>query len=329
MITLVQKKKKKKYRLKYEFKKFLVYFFVFLCFAIYIIKESINIYKQYQYEKTYEYKLLNIGYSKEETTKLINILPEEKLDTIVENEYDEIYYNIVNQKYYINKNYDKYIEYKTENPKTSYSDTIAIINVNANLGWYNNTKEANTKEDHLILVNSFNYLKEDYKRDDIIPVSLQYAYNGNNASQIVIEQFNSMRLAIAEELDVYLMINSSYISYEKQQTIYNNHKAISLKNADKNAARPGHSEHQTGLAIDISSLENKTVNDFINSEEYQWLINNCHTYGFILRYPSDKEHITGVSNEKTHFRYVGTEVATLIYKENITFDEYHAYYIAN
>ena len=92
MITLAQKrKKKKKYRLRYEFKKFLVYFIFFLGMGIYTIKESIKLYEEFEYQKTYEYKIEQIGYSKEETTKLIEILPEEKLNFILDNEYNEIY----------------------------------------------------------------------------------------------------------------------------------------------------------------------------------------------------------------------------------------------
>lgn len=299
---------------------------------VYTIKESNKIYEEFKYKETNEYKILQLGYSKKETAKLLEILKEDKIDIILNNEYNEIYYNIVKQKYYLDKNFDKYIEYKTYHEDTSYEDTIAIVNVQANIGWYNKTFKANIDDGYSILVNKFYYLPSDYERNDIEKISLQYSYSGNSASSIVIEKFNNMRTDIEEQLGVHLMVNSSYRPYKDQEEIYNNYKKVSLKYADSYAARPGHSEHQTGLAIDITSLEhpyiNNTEESFDKSEEYTWLINNCHKYGFILRYPKEKEHITGYNTESWHFRYVGNKIAKQIYEEQITFDEYYAYYIA-
>ena len=328
-----KRKRKKRYRLRYEFKKFLVYFSFFLIIGIYTIKESKKIYEEFKYKETYEYKIEQVGYSKKETAKLIEKLPEAKLNIILENEYNETYYNIVKQKYYIEKNFDKYVEYKTYHEKTSYEDVIAIVNVKANIGWYNETYESNIKDDYLVLVNKFYYLPKDYERIDLQKASLMYSYDGNSAAKIVLEKFEEMREDVEKELGVRLMINSSYRSYKDQEEIYNSFKKVSLKYADSYAARPGHSEHQTGLSIDLTSLEHPYINDtedsFDKSKEYEWLKNNCHKYGFILRYPEGKDHITGYNTESWHFRYVGTKVATQIYKENITFDEYYAYYIAN
>lgn len=324
-----QKKKKKRLRLKSSFKRFLIYTAFFLWLTVYTIQESIVIYKNYQYRETFEYKITQVGYSLEETKKIIEVLPEEKLNYILENEYNEFYYQIINQKYYIPKNFDKYFEYKQYHEDTSYEDVIAIVNVHANVGWYNETYESNTKDNYLILVNKFYYLDKTFKRDDIENIKLAYSYHGNSAATIVIEQFEKMRDDAEATLGVRLMVNSSFRSYEDQETVYNNFKSISLKHADSYAARPGHSEHQTGLSIDITSLEHPNINEFKVSEEYAWLKENAHKYGFILRYPEDKEHITGYNTESWHFRYVGEEVAKQIFEENITFDEYYAYYIAN
>lgn len=324
-----KRKRKKRLRLKSSFKRFLIFFIFFICVGIYTIKESIKIYENFKYRETYEYKILELGYSKKETTKLIEILPNDKLDFILKNEYNETFYNIVNQKYYIDKNFNKYIEYKEYHPKTSYEDVIAIVNVHANLGWYNETYKTNIEDEYLILVNKFYYLERNYERIDIESISLQYSYHGNKAASIVVEQFEKMRTDAKNILNVNLMINSSYRPYNDQEEIYNEYKKVSLKYADSYAARPGHSEHQTGLAIDITSLQHPYVNEFKISEEYEWLKNNCHKYGFILRYPDNKEHITGYNTESWHFRYVGEKVAKQIYEENITFDEYYAYYIAN
>lgn len=323
----VKKRRKKRLRLKSSFKRFLIYFAFFLIMLIYTINESIKIVEEFKYKETYEYKIMEVGYSKEEATKLIEKLPNEKLDQILTKKYNENYYQIVNQKYYKEKNFDKYIEYKEYHEKTSFEDVIAIVNVHANAGWYNETFKTNTNDNYLMLVNKFNYLENDYERIDLQNVSLQYSYAGNKAASIVIENFENMRNEVEKELGVRLMINSSYRSYKNQEEIYNEYKKISLKYADSYAARPGFSEHQTGLAIDITSLEHKTAKEFKESEEYAWLKENCYKYGFVLRYPENKEHITGYNTESWHFRYVGNKAAKIVHDENITFDEYYAFYI--
>lgn len=333
ILQKVRKKKRKRLRLKPRVKRFLVYFIFIFCLFIYTIKESFAIYKDFKYQETYEYKLIQLGYTKNESLTLINHLKPSILDKILlEEEKNELYYNIVTQKYYIGKNFESYVEYKEYHMSTDYKDVISIVNVNAHHGWYNKIFDTNTKDGYLMLVNKFYKLDSSYKRDDIQSVNLAYAYANNSVSSIVIENFEKMRSDVQTELGVRLMINSSYRSYEDQEAIYNDFKNISLKYADSYAARPGHSEHQTGLAIDITSLEhpyiNNTDSSFDKSPEYEWLKNNCHKYGFILRYPKDKEHITGYNTESWHFRYVGVKPATKMHQENLTLDEYYAYYIA-
>lgn len=329
----VRKSKKKRLKLKTEVKRFLVYFIFLVGLGIYTVKESIAIYNDFQYQKTYEYKLLQLGYTKKESNILTSKLKDKQLDKILtEEEPNQHYTNILTQRYYLDKNFETYVEYKTYHESTSYKDVIAIVNVHANKGWYNETYKTNIKDNFLMLVNKFYALDKDFKRDDLQSVNLAYAYASNSVASIVIENFEQMRAEVQNQLGVRLMVNSSYRSYEDQLAIYNDFKNISLKYADSYAARPGHSEHQTGLAIDITSLEhpyiNNTENSFDKSAEYEWLKNNCHNYGFILRYPKGKEHITGYNTESWHFRYVGVEAASKMFKEDLTLDEYYAYYIA-
>lgn len=319
--------KKKKYKIKTSVKRFFIYFTFFFIMTIYTIKESYSIYQDFEYKKTNEYKLIQIGYSKEETNSILNNFEEEKINYILNNEYNEMYYKFLKEKYYLHKNLDKYLEYKKHHEKTTYQDVVAIVNVHANEGWYNKSYAADTSLNYLVLVNKFYYLEKDFIRNDIKNISLQYSYANNKASIVVIEEFAKMREDVLKELNINLMVNSSFRPYKDQEKIYNEYKKVSQKYADSYAARPGYSEHQTGLAIDITSLEHPYVNEFKESKEYEWLKNNCHKYGFILRYPENKEYITGYNTESWHFRYVGKEVATKIYNEQITFDEYYAYYI--
>ena len=134
----------------------------------------------------------------------------------------------------------------------------------------------------------------------------------------------------AHEEGIYLIIVSAYRDYDSQVQVYNDYQESKGTNyADSIAARPGYSEHQTGLSLDIYSKDSTVASTFKNSKAYEWLINNAHKYGFILRYPDGKKKITGFNYESWHYRYLGEELATKVYNEGITYDEYYAYYLAN
>ena len=109
--------------------------------------------------------------------------------------------------------------------------------------------------------------------------------------------------------------------YSYQEKLWNSYSNSKGENwADSVAARAGFSEHQTGLALDIVTY-GSTMNNFENSDEFKWLSKNAYKYGFILRYPKGKEHITGYKYEPWHYRYVG-DIASTIYNRNITLEEY-------
>jgi len=146
--------------------------------------------------------------------------------------------------------------------------------------------------------------------------SLPKDFGGTDATaQAALEKLQ----AGAKAEGVTLSLVSGYRSYETQQRIYNNYvTSRGVKYADTISARPGHSEHQTGLAFDIGNL-NTT---FGNTTGGIWLKENCHKYGFIIRYLKGKEDITGYSYEPWHIRYVGVEIATEIMSKNITLEEY-------
>lgn len=127
---------------------------------------------------------------------------------------------------------------------------------------------------------------------------------------------------------IQLKIGSGYRSYEYQNQIYMNYVARDgAEAADTYSARPGHSEHQTGLAMDICSTNENIpcIEDgFASSAEAKWLNDNCYKYGFILRYPQGKEDKTGYKYESWHLRYVGTDLAKKLYNDGnwITMEEY-------
>ena len=133
--------------------------------------------------------------------------------------------------------------------------------------------------------------------------------------------FNSMQKDASKE-GLNLYISSGYRSYYTQKTLYNNYVARDgVANADTYSARAGHSEHQTGLAFDLNTIDES----FANTKEGKWVSNNCYKYGLILRYPKGKENITGYIYESWHLRYVGVELATKLYNNGnwITLEEYY------
>lgn len=123
-----------------------------------------------------------------------------------------------------------------------------------------------------------------------------------------------------------IIVDSGYRSYNYQRKILNKKiKEIGEERAYQIVAIPGSSEHQSGLCIDIAYLYNGIYDDNVteNDKEVIWLINNCHKYGFILRYPKNKEKITGYSFEPWHYRYVGKRLAKILHDNNETLEEYY------
>lgn len=130
--------------------------------------------------------------------------------------------------------------------------------------------------------------------------------------------FDTMREAAAAE-GLKLRIISGYRPYSQQDSTYHNYaKRDGKELADRYSARPGHSEHQSGLAMDINSLQQS----FGESPEGLWLAAHCAEYGFILRYGADKEDSTGFMYEPWHLRYLGTEIATAVQASGLSLEEY-------
>lgn len=132
--------------------------------------------------------------------------------------------------------------------------------------------------------------------------------------------------AASKTAGINLQAFSTYRPYDYQVTLYERYVARDgQKEADRYSARPGYSEHQTGLAFDIGEVNHEkhwASNSFSDTEAAKWLAANAHRYGFILRYPEGKEEITGYMHEAWHYRYVGKDMAEEIFKRNITLEEY-------
>lgn len=282
--------------------------------------------KHENYKKTYEYKLIQVGYTKEEAKELIGI-KDLDLDYILTIEKNDNIIPLTKEKYFLNKNLDTYLSYKNENNDKSLSDIVAIVNVKANNNWYTDTIKTDIEKDLQILVNKFYTVDENYEPDDLVDIKNWYAYGeGQKVRKEAYDMFLNMYNDAKKE-DITIIINSSYRPYSEQEEIYNQYlEWYGQEKTDALAAHPGSSEHQTGLAIDVFTNGYNSKN-FDESDAFNWLTNNAYKYGYILRYPKDKEYLTGYDYESWHYRYVGKEIAEYIQNNNITYDEYYAYFL--
>lgn len=140
------------------------------------------------------------------------------------------------------------------------------------------------------------------------------------------KQAMDQMILAAKEAGYEIVAFSSFRSYEYQKELYDKYVARDGRaEADRYSARPGHSEHQTGLAFDVGEASRKDLwltSEFGETPAGKWLAENAHQYGFILRYPKGKEAITGFMYESWHFRYLGVELATKVYESGLTLEEY-------
>ncbi|MDV6378500.1 M15 family metallopeptidase [Sporosarcina sp. GW1-11] len=170
--------------------------------------------------------------------------------------------------------------------------------------------------------------KEPKYIDGILLANKQYPLPKNFApgeSQEAREAFNELAAA-AVTSGINLQAFSTYRSYDYQVTLYNRYvERDGQEAADRYSARPGYSEHQTGLAFDIGEVNHEKYwasTSFGSTEAAKWLAAHAYEYGFILRYPKGKEEVTGYMHESWHYRYVGKATAEKIFKQNITLEEY-------
>ena len=316
-------KSKKKLKLKKNARNFIIFFVIAVFLTVFIIDK----YKVYKYHQTNEYKLISLNYTKKEANKIEKELTDKQIKKIIDSEKkDSFVLNVINEKYFLNKNLEKYREYYKTNAERNMSDIIAIVNVGANEDWYYHAGDTDTTKGELMLVNKFHLLKEDFDAGEIVPFEDKYKYGDVSSTKVVHDAFVKMYNAARGD-NITIIVTSGFRTYERQDELYKEVRNVNGKiYADGFAARPGASEHETGLALDIFTYQATTEN-FETTKEYQWLDAHAHEYGFILRYPNEKKYLTGYNPESWHFRYVGVETAKKIKSLGITFDEYYAYYL--
>lgn len=192
--------------------------------------------------------------------------------------------------------------------------------------YYDRTEPVKNPGSIEMLVNKHYFLEESFLPAELTQMSVKYASKGIQMSAVAYEAFKTMCDAMTKEgLGMYA--SSTYRDFAYQTKLYDDYANRDGEDvADTYAARPGFSEHQTGLTADLATT-NGGLSKFGDTEEYQWMLANAHNYGWILRYPAGKEILTGYDSEPWHWRYVGIELATKVFNSKLTFDEYVMLYL--
>lgn len=184
-------------------------------------------------------------------------------------------------------------------------------------------------DDLLALVNKTRSLPSDYVPDELVEPEVPHVFQGENLPynkmrRVAAEALESL-FAAGEEEGLQFVARSGYRSYDTQVEVFSrNVEKNGEEAANKYSARPGESEHQTGLVMDVTSpgVQNELVIPFEDTNEGKWLKDHAADFGFIIRYLKGKEDITGYQYEPWHLRYVGKDAAKAIASENLTLEEY-------
>ena len=290
--------------------------------ALFVLLVMVKSCQGIAYNFTNECKIYKLGYTIDEAKTLVATLSEAQEDTLIAHqEHDTIAIPVLGMRYFIDDNFSRYLAFhKKDSTSVPLDVIVALVNVGYDRDRESSAVPCDTSKGQLMLVNGRHYLDENYKPENLATFSMDYCYENQRAQSVVVDAFMVMQQACKEQTDAQLMVNSAYRSYQDQIGTYK-------RNPKGYAARAGSSEHQTGYAIDVTSRQHPMRWPFDASVEGVWMREHCHDYGFILRYPKKQSQIFGFAYEPWHLRYVGKDVAKRIHDEDITFDEYYAYYI--
>jgi D-alanyl-D-alanine carboxypeptidase len=189
------------------------------------------------------------------------------------------------------------------------------------------TAEEAAEKGMLILVNKSHPIDKDYKPDDLVKIKYFVSDRSETTRYMRAEAAEAFHNLVdkAAENGMELKMTTAYRSYNFQKILFDNYVAKEGEEAaNQYSARPGQSEHQTGLSVDVTSpsVDYQLSDDYGNAEEGKWLAENAYRFGFIIRFPKGKEEITGYQYEPWHIRYVGLTAAKEIYEQNLTLEEY-------
>lgn len=268
-------------------------------------------------------KLIKIGYSNHDINIILSHGDDDSVSEFAKRDkvkYLEEFYTLDYAKI---ENYDRYINYSDA---TGEDEDVTVLYVNLDMDKEEYTDYVDVDKFSIdMLVNKHRKLGEDFEPNDLMTVPSSYASDNDiKCSRLAFNAFKKMSDAAKKE-GYEIVINSGYRSYKDQEDITNLYlNTYGQSYVDKFVAKPGYSEHQTGLAFDIGS---RTTNVFANSKEYTWMKENAWKYGFIERFTKQYEPITLFRSEAWHYRYVGEKAAKVIHDDPMAFEEYWVLYV--
>ncbi len=241
----------------------------------------------------------------------------------------EQFLGLINADFFMPTRLERYLKLYQKNNDYTPRQVVEIVNCDADQQFYTNIGPTDLSKGILMINNKFNYLESDFVPKNLVVVDKKYSTYGARMEKSAYDAFVEMCEAARKELlRIMIIADNGYRSYYSQVAIYNYKKnTYGQEVAEIRGARPGHSEHQTGLAVDIAVYPMEGNTTYSKTDMYKWTIENCWDYGFIYRYQAGKEHLTGYYMEDWHYRYVGKEAALFIKEHDITFDEYYTYFI--
>lgn len=272
----------------------------------------------------YYQDLKDLKYSYKQVLSLMKVAELSDFKVIVDNKYT---YSQIKSYLKINgmvfEDLPKYLASNQEPITAVLTVTYPFIDANNAVGSeYEVLDPSNT----LLLIKKGFVLPKDYVPADLVVPDIPIApdNNHNKLRKDAAKALEDMNKDALKE-DYHLVLNSGYRSYDEQVEIYNDYfNRYDEVTASGLVAKPGSSEHQLGLGVDLTSQSviDKKRMVFGDTDEYKWVAKNAYKYGFILRYPKNRSDITGTANEPWHLRYVGKKAAKIIYDNNWTLEEY-------
>lgn len=234
--------------------------------------------------------------------------------------------------YYIAANKERYEKASALFYEEEYSsqaeyirDIVEYVNCEGDLPDLEDVKDTDLDKDLLILVNKHTSCGENEPED---LAEIKSSYGGGLIRDDVIDDLYDLIDAIRSEDGLDLYVTSPYRSYDTQYSLYYSYlNSYGSEWTALHSAFPGHSEHQTGLALDVVSYQGQALSDFVGTSEASWLAEHAHEYGFIVRYPQGEEYDTGYTYEPWHLRYIGKEAAEEVHRKGLLFDEYYAFFV--
>ena len=271
------------------------------------------------------------GYDNETICLLFNKAGDEAFNDLANiRHFDEIY-EMVNSDLFKVEMLPRYLMYHRNTTSTTITKSLSQVNSNHDVTTitdYSATYPKNpltvSEYPDTVLVNKSHKLDSNYMPIGLVDVNADYRYGPATLLPQADESFRQMADKLKEEVGTTILIASGYKSFQSCDTDYSKAITDSLDNpelVDSYAFRAGFDESQTGLAIEVIE-KGKTTADFAKSKSAKWLNEHCAEYGFIRRYPENREFLTKINPSAYHFRYVGIEAARIIQRYNWTLEEY-------